>query len=466
MTRVPKQTGHKLFRTLTSDDFSCMIVQNMANTRDILVNAFRPGTAIDTPTQFAGRKSEIKTLVDALYKDGSCPIIFGHRGLGKTSMAYQIERIALGDTELLQELGLSERSLPEDDCFLTFYFTCTDDIKTKDMLVQGIINNAVGTAELNDLQEGSAVATTVTRKLNLKIYEDQVTRQYSNIDGYAQLSVEERLEAVIRQAHNQYGKRVLIIVDELDRVEDLTGLASLIKKLSCRDTRFLLVGIGQNVSALLDDHLSLERQLIEVLTFLMKDADCAAIVEKAEASLHHQGVDMSFSPDVIRGLVMSAGGFPWFIHSIGQAALLSAHESGGRTVMPEHLAEALDQLGRKEYWQRFYDKYSMAVRDSRPREILLRLLAKWRGFDIPTSDIYPVARTLGIQKPSGLTKDLQREKYGRVLVKPPYAPRRIYRFENATFKRYVDLRPSIYSNVKDIVDSAWEARMLSIAAPD
>jgi hypothetical protein len=272
------------------------------------------------------------------------------------------------------------------------------------------------------------------------------------------LSLEEKLEAVIKQAQGQYGRRVLIIIDELDRLQDLTGLASLIKKLSSRNTKFILVGVGENVSALLDDHTSVERQLIEVMIFLMKDQDCGAIVEKAESVLREAGVNITFSTEAKNELVNAAGGFPWFIHTLGQAALLHAFDNNERAVTYSHVQFALEQLGTNQYWQRFYEKYQMAVRDSRPREILLRLFAKWKDFDIPTSDIYPVARWLSIQNPSILTKDLQREKYGNVLRKPLYARRRIYRFENAMFKRYVNLRPSIYSDAKKLVDETWEER--------
>lgn len=114
------------------------------NERDVLLNAFRPGTAIALPAQFAGRRREIGSLVDTLYVDGVCPIIFGDRGLGKSSLALQIERIALGDTELLDDLRMSDRVLSPETRFVTFEFSCTDAIGTKDDLLERLINTAKG----------------------------------------------------------------------------------------------------------------------------------------------------------------------------------------------------------------------------------------------------------------------------------------------------------------------------------
>src|SRR5260370_30228217 len=112
--------------------------------RKKILNAFRPGRAIDIHAQLAGRKYEIETLVDTLHADGACPIVYGERGLGKTSLALQIERIALGDTELLDELSLPDRILPEDQRFTTFFFFCSDGISSKDELLQRLINTAEG----------------------------------------------------------------------------------------------------------------------------------------------------------------------------------------------------------------------------------------------------------------------------------------------------------------------------------
>jgi len=70
----------------------------------VLMNAFRPAKEVDDPEFFAGRARPVKQLTDSLHVPGSCPIIFGNRGLGKTSLAIQMKYIAMGDSTLLGAL--------------------------------------------------------------------------------------------------------------------------------------------------------------------------------------------------------------------------------------------------------------------------------------------------------------------------------------------------------------------------
>lgn len=82
----------------------------------------------------------------------------------------------------------------------------------------------------------------------------------------------------------------------------------------------------------------------------------------------------------------------------------------------------------------------------------MRLFAKWSDPDIPTSELYPMANELGVTNPSELTSQLE---YGRVLVRPPWAESRVFRFTNAMFKRYVNLRGGVYKGVRKDVDELW-----------
>jgi hypothetical protein len=112
------------------------------NDRATLMNAFRPAMEVEDPERFAGRRKEVRALTDALHTEGSVPLSFGHRGLGKSSLALQMRRIAMGDVELLSYLGAESLKLEDSGQFLTFYVTCTDAIRTVDDLLQVLINAA------------------------------------------------------------------------------------------------------------------------------------------------------------------------------------------------------------------------------------------------------------------------------------------------------------------------------------
>ena len=415
---------------------------------------------MDLPALFAGRRDEVVTLVDTLYMDGACPIIYGDRGLGKTSLALQIERIALGDTELLDELGLSDRVLPERSRFTTFEFSCSDGVGSKDDLLQRLINTASG-IDVHVAQQHLFESKKLTTRIKLKIYEREIQESFGPGDSakkFAGLSVEEKFEIITQRIVEKNNTKVLFIIDELDRLKDGRGLASVIKNLSSADIKFLLVGVGQNISTLLHDHASLERTLVQIPVLIMRDDDCAAIIHKAELSLAQAGVAMKFSEAAIKRVVAAAGGFPWFVHTIAQEGLKNAYEESLQQVGEGQINRAIGKLSSRRFGQQFYDTYQMAVGDSRQREIVLRLFAKWSGADLPTSELYPLAATLGVKTPAVLTRQLTTQQYGRVLVRPPYAPARVFRFTNAMFKRYALLRNSVYEGVADEVDETWDKR--------
>src|SRR5437660_1548109 len=54
--------------------------------RDEVLDLFTPGAPIDELTLFAGRQDQIQRLRDTLVSKGRHAVIFGERGVGKTSL--------------------------------------------------------------------------------------------------------------------------------------------------------------------------------------------------------------------------------------------------------------------------------------------------------------------------------------------------------------------------------------------
>jgi hypothetical protein len=144
------------------------------------------------------------------------------------------------------------------------------------------------------------------------------------------------------------------------------------------------------------------------------------------------------------------------VHLLGQESLLQAHKEGSTLVLPNHIGATVANLTSNRFAQQFSDLYQQAVKDSMNREMLLRTLAKWNSRDIPTSEVYPVAKDLGVSNPSICRRQLSADAGGRVLVTPAFQDRGVVRFRNEMFKIYVRLRPSIYQGVDRIVDAAWK----------
>jgi KAP family P-loop domain len=428
------------------------------NSRKIILNAFKPGMAIDVPTKFAGRKEHIARLTDALEQDGVVLAIYGERGLGKSSLAAQIERIALGDVELLQNIGLGERAIDPMYAFATFNLQCTDDLKTKDHILQRLVNQSEGQNDLASLPNSNPESKTITEKISLKFYEYQVANTYQKRgleQQWNKYSSEEKLIESLKFAINSETRRVLVIIDEIDRVESIDGLSSFIKSHTSPDLRFCIVGIANNVSSLIGDHESLERLLCPAHIKKMQPFELREIIDLVEKDLFKHGIDITFELDAKMAICRNSGGYPWFVHVIGNAALLAAHENGQRLIKVSDIESAIKSLAENNFARRFEEVYKKAVGDSESREIVLRLFASWSDLDVPTSQIYPKAKLLGISNPSQAVRHLTQANCGKILVKASYASG-LYMFRNAMFKQYVNLRTSWFNGVADRVNDVTQ----------
>lgn len=413
---------------------------------------------MDHPAGFAGRRKQILGLVDSLISTGACPIIYGERGLGKTSIAYQLARIALGDVELLEEFGVGERALEESDRPVPFIIRCSDAIQNKDDLLQRLINQAIGYKTLESFDSREVTSISSKEKINLKFYESETVKNFSpeRIREYAKLNLEDQVLAVVDSLHSAGVRRILFIIDELDRVQDTTGLASFIKNCSDDDIKFLLVGVAQNISIILADHASLERQLHPIRVLKMEKDELEEIVNKTSEYLRQHGSRMTFSPQATERLVSAANGFPWFIHVLGREAIISVFDDSREQVEETDVVSAIQSLGQNQFAQQFQDTYQSAVKESYHREALLRVMAKWSGEDIFLSEVYHVARKLRVSNPSIYKKDLTSKKCGSVISTPPHGLGKIVRFRNGMFKQYINLRKSIFQGLDDTINSNWK----------
>lgn len=429
-----------------------------------LLNSFRPASEVDDPQLFAGRQAQIEELADALHMIGSVPIIYGHRGLGKSSLALQMRRIAMGDVELLARRGSANLGLSAEQAFLTFYVTCTDTVSDIRALLQSLVNamESIEFASESDGQARQLVDKTNRKKITIKFFEIESTSKYESERGrlsYQDLSLEEKVVQLAEIISEAYKQPILFIIDELDRMKNTTGIASLIKATSTDRLKFLLVGIGSSIADLLADHQSLERQLVPVHIPTMTRIELEEIVLSAEHFLKERGYDHDFSDKARRLLARMAAGFPWFVHVLGQAALTHTARANRNTVEREDVIAATSSLVNNRFAQQFSDMYQNAVRDSMARETVLRAFALWPGENIPTSDVYRILKDdLEVTNPSAYRGHLSSAEYGSIIFSPAFQTRGLVRFRNQMFKIYIKLRQSIFADVDDRVQGAYDEK--------
>lgn len=422
--------------------------------RTLLLNAFSPNKEIELPQDFAGRQDELLRGVDALHGEGTTPIIYGDRGIGKTSLATQLALIALGNQELLDYFGKSDRGFDEDSHYVVVWANCSTNTANLTNVLDKIIVTSKCIKDATGVQRGGRqVRTTSTLDLHVVKWQLEEVRHMKEAE-IEQLSPEDQLGLLLEEVHSVSRRRVLVIVDELDLVDNTEGLGTFIKTNSSSHLKFMLVGVSDTVSNLLHDHESLARQLCHIRLPKMHRDELKEIVHKAEVRLQDGGVNMSFTDSAKTALVRYAGGMPWFVHVLGKDALVKAHDSGRAIVDASDIDGSVRTIAGNEFSQEYSDQYQECVKDSMPREIVLRALAEWNALDVPTADVYRICRELGVGNPSQYKQHLTQAAFGRAIVS--LTSRRAIRFRNPLFKQYVVIRPSLYLQIGEKVKAAYD----------
>jgi hypothetical protein len=369
-------------------------------------------------------------------------------------LALQVWRIAKGDRALLNKHGLGNWAFRQANRFVAFYIPCTDATPTTDGVLERI---ATSLASVQARSDEKLVDRTTRRAISVKIFTSETTKKYSTaVKDVASLHPEDRVTSLATTLTETTSSPVLIVLDELDRVQDTSGLASFLKANSSKMLKFVLVGISQNLGELIKDHKSLERIAIPVQVKAMAIAELEAIITSVVRALHRDGINIRFSTDAKSILAAIAGGFPWFVHVIGQEALVNIGTNEQSVVETTDVTRAVVALTKNRFAQQFNDLYERAVKNSEPRELVLRTFAEFNERDIPVADAYRILRQwLGVDRPSGYRGHLMDASHGRVLIVPHHKERGVVRFADEMFKVYIRLRPSLYDEVSAQVRRAF-----------
>lgn len=452
-------TGEFVTRSLERYRVSMPSVRESRVNRSLLLNAFQPSAETSDPDRFAGRGPQVLELTDALRVHGSVPVIYGERGLGKSSLANQVQLIAMGSCALLGHLQAEGYELAEDETFQTAYVACSREMSDVDGVLRAAIN-AVSNIWITE--SGSVphkeVEVTRTTRVDLKVIAHEHTRRFSDPRARPESrppALPEELIQVCASVSAATNCPILVIIDELDRLPDKRGLASVLKNISGAELKFMLVGIADDWTGLLEEHRSLERLITPVEVLPMSRPELAQIVTLADESLRLGGSPIRIGDDARTRLVDVSGGNPWFVHVLGQAGLLVADNDQQSTVTSDSITKSIRSMVTNKFSRHFARQYSHAVANSRPREIVLRAFAQSTAVEISTAEVYEVCKSLGVARPAAYKGYLTRTDAGEILVNCGPPVRAHVRFADQMFKRYVFLTPSLHEGVDQEVSRAF-----------
>lgn len=315
-------------------------------------NVFTPHIPIDEVAHFFGREDEASRLVSVINSPGQHILLYGDRGVGKTSLAKTTCKLIL---HKLQRGQIFEKKCDSGDTFASIFETpleaCGIDFTLKE-------------TNKSHTQGGSAAVNTLIAKADIVSKRETMTTNAATYKPESPSWVANKLKSLSG----------IMLIDEADAIQSATDkkkIAELIKLLSDQNSAFKLVvvGIAATGEELTAGHPSVERCLKEVALQRMCDEDLKKIITNGMHKL-----SLRIDSAVINKIVDISAGYPHFTHLIslkcGEIAILNETKYITKEILKSALNEAVkDSEGAL---QRMFESTLRALNN--PHEYKLILL--------------------------------------------------------------------------------------------
>ena len=278
--------------------------REITRARFALATYFTPTQPVADRSSFAGRLGVLARLISAIESQRSHVVLYGERGIGKTSLLHVLADVA------------------RESSYIVSYATCGSNANFSDLF----------RAVLHDVP---------------LLFHREVAPNAGEAESGGSLA--DRLPAgqfgageLADLCADITGTRVLIILDEYDRVEDTAfrqQVAELIKNLSDRAARVQLViaGVASNLQELIGYVPSIRRNVIGLPMPRLEESEVQEMIALGETA---SGV--RFDPNLTRIIHLLALGSPYFARLLCHHAAAEALDQGRLTVDQGHLRRALD----------------------------------------------------------------------------------------------------------------------------
>jgi Cdc6-like AAA superfamily ATPase len=297
------------FKSTALDQLDPKLSDPLAKVRMSLRTAFTPSLPITDPRMFAGRTEVLTSLIGAIEEQRLHVVLYGERGIGKTSLLHVLEQTA------------------REARYLVVYLSCGASTNFDEMFrsiasgVPLLFHNRYGPTSAESERGASFADLLPSSPVSVRLASEMLT--------------------------HVVGTRVLVILDEFDRCESAEfrrNIAELLKNLSDRAVRVQVViaGVASNVTELVEYIPSIQRSVAALPVPDMSAREIRQLVVNGEDA---SGV--SFDSLAIGLIVLVANGSPYLASLLCHRASHLAIEQGRMTVTTGDVAEAVTEAVRE-----------------------------------------------------------------------------------------------------------------------
>jgi len=323
---------------------------------------FTPSTPVTTRELFAGRSKQMERMLDAIAETGRHVILYGERGVGKTSLAKIVPLLVPDAGRRLRYVRV--QAFPHDNF--------------------------------------SSVARQVFKKIRFPADIGEGEQIYSVEETYARTDEVTPADFVREMSLFSAAEIPVVVIDEFNEIRDEAArlsVANTIKALSDEgiNATLVIVGVADNVSGIIKEHESIQRCTEQIPMPRMDKKELKDVLD-----VRLKQLDYSIEGDATWKIINLAKGLPQYVHSLGKHACLASLSDGGRLHITEtDVDRAIDDL-LKSTERSLQDEYEKATRSNQPGTLLKQALTACAlaksdegGYFTPTAVREPYSAILG-----------------------------------------------------------------------
>lgn len=380
----------------------------ITNQRDEVNKLFTPSTAIqpDVFQLFSGRKEQIQAIRDAIFERGRHIVLYGERGVGKTSISNYM------------------KATMQQDIFVISTFI--NDGTTFERIWKDIFTEL----KYSETRKGTGIAP-----------DKAIVRNFAE-----QLPMENLSETDILNILQYITQPILIIIDEFDKINKKQikeKMAHVIKLFSDKgiNITLMLVGVADDIGTLIGGHESIKRNINEIKMPRMSETELRAILIDRFTK-----INLSIETIAENRIIQLSGGLPEYVHTLGKYSALHALESGRNNIINGDVTNGIRRY-IKTAEQSLMNSYDKATSSNHTkamhREVLLacsRAECDEMGY-FTQKDVVEALSKIGKETNiASIGKNhIERLVKDKILLEVGESRRRRYRFVEPRLKIYVEL---------------------------
>lgn len=331
------------------------------------------------PNAFGNRPKEVIACVESLFNDRHI-IISGPRGVGKSSLASQIQNFYKRDFTLAKRCGIKI----DFDKYLTCFYPCAESTTLSSFALDLIFRIENQCIWIKNFKTGSK--TKFEASLNLGIIKaglqtDIITNKPASIATQFVNGLNNIYKSLI--SFTEY-KGINILVDELDRLNENINFGHFFKVIheyliqdGLTTVNFIFAGQKGIYTHLYQQDPSIERIVRHVpISKLENEDECRHILNYASSKKAKPA--FFIRPDAEELILKIASGFPYVIQLLGDAAFFSM--SNPRDMTETDVLLGLEIILKADKNEKYYSFFNDLFPEQR---VILAIIAKYRSKTLP-----------------------------------------------------------------------------------